>query len=101
MGRYLAKRLLQLLPILLIILVLNFILIHLAPGDPVQVIAGEMGGASADVIAALNMPAARTALEKLGAVIVGSTPEELGAVMRATHDKWGPIIREAGIKGGD
>ena len=53
---------------------------------------------NADVIAALRTPAARTALEKLGAVIVGSTPEELGAVMRATHDKWGPIIREAGIK---
>ncbi|WP_315831295.1 ABC transporter permease [Bradyrhizobium prioriisuperbiae] len=36
------------------VLVLNFCLIHLAPGDPVQVIAGEMGGASAEVIAALR-----------------------------------------------
>jgi len=33
---------------------LNFCLIHLAPGDPVQVIAGEMGGASPEVVAALR-----------------------------------------------
>ncbi|WP_322515213.1 ABC transporter permease [Rhodopseudomonas palustris] len=40
--------------LLLAVLVLNFCLIHLAPGDPVQVIAGEMGGASAEVIADLR-----------------------------------------------
>lgn len=40
--------------LLLAVLVLNFCLIHTAPGDPVQVIAGEMGGASAEVIAALR-----------------------------------------------
>ncbi|NVN87264.1 MAG: ABC transporter permease [Rhodopseudomonas sp.] len=40
--------------LLLAVLVLNFCLIHLAPGDPVQVIAGEMGGASAEVVAALR-----------------------------------------------
>ncbi|MFC0240796.1 ABC transporter permease [Rhodopseudomonas telluris] len=40
--------------LLLAVLVLNFCLIHLAPGDPVQVIAGEMGGASAEVIAELR-----------------------------------------------
>ena len=33
--------------LLLAVIVLNFILIHLAPGDPAQVIAGEMGGATA------------------------------------------------------
>lgn len=41
--------------LLLAVLILNFCLIHLAPGDPVQVIAGEMGGASAEVIAALRV----------------------------------------------
>ena len=40
--------------LLLAVLVMNFCLIHLAPGDPVQVIAGEMGGASPEVIAALR-----------------------------------------------
>ena len=41
--------------LLLAVLVLNFCLIHLAPGDPVQVIAGEMGGASPEVVAALRV----------------------------------------------
>jgi len=41
MGLYLAKRLVQLLPILLIILILNFILIHLAPGDPTLYLIGD------------------------------------------------------------
>lgn len=41
MGLYLAKRALQLLPILLVILVLNFVLIHLAPGDPSLYLIGD------------------------------------------------------------
>jgi peptide/nickel transport system permease protein len=41
MGAYLTKRSLQLLPILLIILVLNFILIRLAPGDPSLYLIGD------------------------------------------------------------
>lgn len=41
--------------LLLAVLVLNFCLIHAAPGDPAMVIAGEMGGASADVMAALRV----------------------------------------------
>lgn len=41
--------------LLFAVLVLNFCLIHAAPGDPAMVIAGEMGGASADVIAALRI----------------------------------------------
>lgn len=41
--------------LLLAVLVLNFCLIHAAPGDPAMVIAGEMGGASAEVMAALRV----------------------------------------------
>ena len=36
--------------LLLAVLVLNFTLIHAAPGDPAQVIAGEMGGATQEMI---------------------------------------------------
>ncbi|MFH0299330.1 ABC transporter permease [Bradyrhizobium sp. 31Argb] len=48
------RQIVNALALLLAVLVLNFCLIHLAPGDPVQVIAGEMGGASAEVVAALR-----------------------------------------------
>jgi len=51
---HLSGKLVNAAALLLAVLVLNFSLIHLAPGDPVQVIAGEMGGASEEVIAALR-----------------------------------------------
>lgn len=40
--------------LVLAVLVLNFLLIHLAPGDPALVIAGEMGGASPEVLASIR-----------------------------------------------
>jgi peptide/nickel transport system permease protein len=40
--------------LLLAVLVLNFLLIHLAPGDPVQTIVGEMGGATPEIIAQIR-----------------------------------------------
>lgn len=40
-GRYLAIRLVQTIPLFFAIVVMNFIIIHLAPGDPVSRIAGE------------------------------------------------------------
>ncbi len=40
--------------LLLAVVVLNFLLVHLAPGDPALVIAGEMGGASPEVLASIR-----------------------------------------------
>ncbi|NDV00046.1 ABC transporter permease [Pseudoroseicyclus tamaricis] len=56
MSRYLPalSRLAQALGLLLAVIVLNFLLIQLAPGDPVDVIVGEMGGASEEVIALMR-----------------------------------------------
>jgi len=36
--------------LILAVIVLNFILLHLAPGDPADVIAGEMGGATEEIL---------------------------------------------------
>lgn len=41
--------------LLLAVLVLNFTLIHLAPGDPVEALVGEMGGATPELIAELRL----------------------------------------------
>lgn len=40
--------------LLLAVLVLNFLLIRMAPGDPASVIAGEMGGSSPEVMSAIR-----------------------------------------------
>lgn len=40
--------------LVLVVVILNFALIHLAPGDVADVIAGEMGGASPELMASLR-----------------------------------------------
>jgi tripartite-type tricarboxylate transporter receptor subunit TctC len=57
--------------------------------------------ASDDMRAAMADPATRARLDQLGVVVIGSTPEGLATHLRSEMDKWGPIIREAGIKAGD
>jgi peptide/nickel transport system permease protein len=45
-GRYIVARLLQAVPLVIGILVLTFVLIHLAPGDPIYALAGQSGDAA-------------------------------------------------------
>lgn len=52
--RYLARRLLQAGFSVVAIIVLGFALLHLAPGDPVDVLAGEFGTASPEYLAQLR-----------------------------------------------
>lgn len=51
---FLARRLLQLLFVVFGIAVINFFLLHLAPGDAAQVLAGEAGSATPEYLAALR-----------------------------------------------
>jgi len=51
----------------------------------------------ADIVAALAHPPVKERLEPLGAALVGSTPEELARHIKSEMDKWGPVIKEAGI----
>ncbi|WP_347268436.1 ABC transporter permease [Paracoccus sp. (in: a-proteobacteria)] len=54
MFKRILRQLLYAVALILAVLVLNFLLIQLAPGDPAEVIAGEMGGASPEVMAAIR-----------------------------------------------
>jgi tripartite-type tricarboxylate transporter receptor subunit TctC len=53
---------------------------------------------SHDFVAALNTDALKERLAKLGATPIGSSPEQFDAKIHADFDKWGPIIKAAGIK---
>ncbi|HEY0329650.1 MAG TPA: ABC transporter permease [Rhodopseudomonas sp.] len=53
-ASYLARRGLQLVLVVFGIAVINFFLLHLAPGDAAQVLAGEAGAATPDYLAALR-----------------------------------------------
>ena len=54
MLRYLGRRLAYALALLLAVVTLNFLLIHISPGDPVETIAGSMGGISEELRAQLR-----------------------------------------------
>ena len=51
-----------------------------------------------DTVMALNHPSVKTRYAQLGATIVGSTSAELAVFLQAEIDRWGPVIRAAGIK---
>ena len=53
---------------------------------------------NADTVAVLAEPAIKARLDKLGVIIVGSTPEALGAHLKEDAAKWGPVIKAANIK---
>jgi tripartite-type tricarboxylate transporter receptor subunit TctC len=63
-------------------------------GTPDAIIARLREG----VIAAINAPEAKAALEAQGARPVGNTPAELAAVIAADTARWGKVIRDADIK---
>jgi peptide/nickel transport system permease protein len=54
LARFLGHRLLLAIPVILGIVVLNFFLIHLAPGDAASVLAGESGAASPEYMEQLR-----------------------------------------------
>jgi tripartite-type tricarboxylate transporter receptor subunit TctC len=59
-------------------------------------IKAKLGRDCAD---AMKAPAVKERFALLGATPVGSTPQELAALIRADYFKWGPIIKAAGIAG--
>jgi len=53
---------------------------------------------STDVHKALQDQGLRDKISALSAAVVGDTPEQFGATMRADSEKWARVIREANIK---
>jgi len=51
-----------------------------------------------DLAETLKAPAVKNRFADLGAAPIGSAPAEFGAFIRAEYEKWGPIIKAAGIK---
>ena len=54
MTRYILRRLLLLVPVVLAIAALNFVLLHLAPGDAAEIIAGQSGHGTPEFVAQLR-----------------------------------------------
>jgi tripartite-type tricarboxylate transporter receptor subunit TctC len=50
-----------------------------------------------DTVTALNDPTVKLKLENIGMLAVGSTPEELAALLTAETEKWSAVIKQANI----
>ena len=53
---------------------------------------------NADANKAVQLPAVRARLSELGYDVQVGTPDDFGRLIRAEMEKWGKIIRDAGIK---
>jgi peptide/nickel transport system permease protein len=76
--RYALRRVVQILPVMLFIAVINFLLIHLAPGDPAAALAGE--GAPQEFIEALRVDYGldKPVLQQLGTYLATLLQGDLG-----------------------
>jgi peptide/nickel transport system permease protein len=76
--RYALRRVVQILPVMLFIAVVNFLLIHLAPGDPAAALAGE--GAPQEFIEALRVDYGldKPLLQQLGTYLATLLQGDLG-----------------------
>ena len=66
-----------------------------APAGLPAAIQSKLAAACA---AAVKTPAMQAKLQQLGATPIGSTPEALAKATRDEYEKWGPVIKAAGLK---
>ena len=97
MFRYLLRRLLLTVPVLLGVATLVFALIHLVPGDPAQAMLGE--SASPEEVARLrtNLGLDKPLLAQYGAFLSGVGRGDLGKSFRSGQ----PVTQEIGRRLGD
>src|SRR5215468_11074122 len=83
-ARFLARRLLQAVPTILAIIVVNFLVLHLTPGDIVDVLAGEAGAATPEYVAMLRQRFGldRPLVSQLGSYVWGVLNLDLGFSFR-------------------
>jgi len=80
LAPFLRRRLLQVLPVVLGIALLNFLVLQLAPGDVVDVLAGEAGAATPESMAALRAKFGldQPVLSQLGSYLLNLAQLDLG-----------------------
>ena len=78
MGGYVVGRLLQAVPLVLGILVLTFVLIHLAPGDPIYALAGQSGDAGYYAVMRAKFGLDRSLVEQLAIYVLNALHGDFG-----------------------
>jgi tripartite-type tricarboxylate transporter receptor subunit TctC len=63
-------------------------------GTPIKIIARL----NAEIIKVLNIPEVKERLLNLGAEVIGSTPDEFAAVIKADMAKYAKVVKDTGIR---
>ena len=70
-------------------------------GVPIRVVPG-LGGSTTpgrgEIVAVLGLPEARERISGLGAIVVGSSPQEFAEHIRKELALWERVIKAAGIR---
>jgi tripartite-type tricarboxylate transporter receptor subunit TctC len=72
----------------------TFVAVLMPAGTPKPVVDPLYG----EIIRALKMPDLRERFAAIGVDVVGNTPEEFAALIKAEIPKWGKVIKDANIK---
>ena len=67
----------------------------LAPAGTPRDIVAKLHG---EIVAALKLAVIQQRIADLGAEVIGNTPQEFSAQIRREREKWGGVVKEAGIK---
>jgi len=67
----------------------------LAPAGTPRDIVAKLHG---EIVAALRLAAIQQRIADLGAEVIGNTPQEFSAQIIREREKWGGVVKEAGIK---
>jgi tripartite-type tricarboxylate transporter receptor subunit TctC len=68
--------------------------VHVPAGTPKAIVSKIQ----ADLVKVVALPDVRARMASLGMEVAGSTPEELGALVKSDIAKWGKVIKEAGVR---
>ncbi|HEX6004646.1 MAG TPA: tripartite tricarboxylate transporter substrate binding protein [Burkholderiales bacterium] len=68
--------------------------VHVPAGTPKSIVTKIQ----ADLVKVVALPDVRARMASLGMEVAGSTPEELGALVKSDITKWGKVIKEAGVR---
>ena len=66
---------------------------------PARLPAGVVEKLNGALVGALRTPDVKEKLEGMGLQVVGSTPAQFDALLRAEDEKWRRVVKGAGITG--
>ena len=92
LGRYVLLRLLQLVPVTLVVIVINFLLVHLAPGDVATTLAGDNADPAYLAVIRERYGLDRPFLEQLWRYLMQVGSGDLGVSFRSREPVFAEIM---------